>query len=160
MAIPPEEVRFATNCNKLIEIAGSTTTTLYNAGKTNVQPMLVELVRCILQNYNQVSLIEGFIRHSHIHWDNIRMSEEVFFIENASSIFGHLPADKVNLFRDMFTAVDEQNKPIVDVETREAIWKLMHAMVKISIKYCAKKNYLSDKINPREHALAWGISIN
>lgn len=159
MALPPEEVRFAANCKQLIEIAKTTTTTLYEAGKTKVQPMLVELVQCILQNYNQVSLIEGFIRHSHIHWDNIRKSEEVFFIENASSIFGHLPADKVNLFRDMFTATDEQGQPIVDNETRQAIWRLMHGMVKISIKYCAKKSYLPDKINPHQHAQAWQINI-
>ncbi len=134
---PPEEERFITNVLDLTALVHELATICWDAGRKEVNPQLVAFAETYLESYNSVDLIETFIRHSNKHWEKIRTHDEQFYIENAHTIFQHLPikTDNVNAFKLFFTAKDDNGEDIIIEDDRNAIWDIFESLVKISIKY-------------------------
>lgn len=136
---PPEEERFYKNTLVMGELIYESVVQLRNAGHTTIEPELVKLANIIISSYDKEGLIQGFIENSYIEcWDRIKNRDENFFVENVATIFKYLPKETVNLFRDLFIAVDENGKSIIQQSLKEELWCLFDAMVKISIKYIHK----------------------
>ena len=177
--MPPEEDRFMTNVLDLTELVHELATICWDSGKKDINPSLIAMAEGYIESYDHVELIEIFIKHSHHHWDAIRKRDEVFFIENAHEIFKYLPVDtnNINAFKIFFTAKDDNNEHIIDVEDRNAIWEMFDSLVKICIKYIHRvrgvklvktskgmRPAYKDKtkfpeIKVREHARKWGITL-
>lgn len=136
MSVAPEEERFAKNTTILAQAIQECIQKLYNAGYKTVDPSLVALAVSLISAFDKRHLIQGFIDNSHEYcWDQVKDRSEDFFVENASDVFKHLPMDKVNLFKDLFTTKDPQGVSVISQSLKNQIWDLFGAMIKISIKY-------------------------
>lgn len=137
--MPPEEDRFQANGVGLAKVAHTKITKLYNLGYKTVNPQLVEVAACLVQGFDKVTLIEGFIRRSHPHWEIIKKKNISFFMDHSDTIFGELPMENVNAFKDLFTLkTDSGEKLLKDSDVKE-IWGFLIPMLKICIKYVHKK---------------------
>lgn len=136
-ATTPEEVKFAANVGVMIDAVHDSVTRVYNAGViTTINPDSIRFIAGIILKFDKHELIQGFINKSHGEcWDRIRVRDEQFFLENVGSIFQFLPADKVNLFRDLYLAKDAAGKNVVPDSLKEDLWGLFDAMIKNSIRY-------------------------
>lgn len=171
--LKPEEERFSETAVQLSKAVHHNVNNLYNMGHKTVDPSLVLVVSNVIGLFDKHTLIQGFITNSHSKcWDKIKERNEQFFIENASDIFKYLPAGEVNLFKDLFTTKDKNGKDVIDQDTKDQIWKLFDAMIKISIKYvhkhrspCSKnvdkfyeRNFF-DEVDIIEHSTKWNIKL-
>lgn len=175
---PPEEKRFITNVLDLAALVHELATICWDAGRKDINPQLVSFAENYLQNYDPVVLIETFIKHSHKYWDEIRLHNEIFFIENAHSVFKQLPIDSsnINAFKLFFTAKDNNGVDIIVKEDRDAMWDIFESLVKICIKYIHRVRgyklvsteqglrpaYLNNKfsyVKVREQAKLWKITL-
>ncbi len=175
---PPEEDRFMTNVLDLTDLVHELATICWDAGRKDINPRLVMIAVNFLENYDPVTLIEIFIKHSWEHWTKIRERNEDFFIHNADVIFQHLPVNtnNINALKVFFTAEDSNGNFIIITEDRDAIWSMFDSLVKICIKYvhkvrCVKlvktkngirpaytnKKFLQIKV--REQAKLWEINL-
>jgi hypothetical protein len=137
--LPPEEERFSITAVQLAGAIKYCVNDLISKGYNTVNPLLVELASTVIMNFDKHQLIQGFIENSHIScWDNIKMRNEEFFVNNSGEIFKHLPAGEVNLFKDLFTTKDQNGNSVVEQSFKNQVWTLFDAMVKISIKYIHK----------------------
>jgi hypothetical protein len=171
--LPPEEERFAKNAAIMAEAVYESVLILYNAGYKTVDPGMIKLVTAVISGFDKHFLIKGFIENSHEKcWDNIRNRSEVFFVEQAADIFKYLPVDKVNLFKDLFTTVDNSGHSVVSQNLKDQLWDLFDVMVKISIKYVHKnrkpyndgvKNLYREEffkdVNIPYHSNAWEVQL-
>lgn len=139
--IPSEEIRFKTNVLDLIALVHDLATICWNAGKRDVNPALIPFAENYLESYDPVGLIEIYIEHSHKHWQEIKDHNEVFFLENAHTIFNQLPinSNHIDAFKVFFTAKDSQGEDIIIQEDRDAIWEIFESLVKICLKFIHKK---------------------
>lgn len=136
--IKPEEERFSDTTIQLSKAIHYNITNLYNLGYKTIDPNVVSMVSQGIAFYDKHQLIMGFITNSHsMCWEKIKERDEQFFVENASSIFQHIPtgSDQINLFKDLFTTKDKNGVSIINQDLKNQIWKLFDAMIKISIKY-------------------------
>ena len=175
---PSEEERFITNVLDLTDLVHELATICWDAGRKDINPNLILMAEGYLENYDPVNLIEIFIKHSHPHWEKIRVRDEIFFVENAHVIFQHLPVDSsnINAFKVFFTAKDKNGEYIIDQADRDAIWNNFDSLVKICIKYIHKvrgvklvqtetgvrpayKEKRFPQIKVREHAKRWDIDL-
>lgn len=136
----PEEERFRANILDLGALVHELTTNCWNAGRKEVSPKLVAMGEDYLKKFDSKKIIEEFIKHSHEHWEQIRLRQEIFFIENAHVVFKQLPieSENINAFKLFFTAKHDDGKDIVVIDDRKAIWEIFESLVKISIKYVHK----------------------
>ena len=125
-------------------------------------------------------LIETFITHSHKFWEEIRLRNEIFFIEHSGEIFGKLPVEKDNIdaFKMLFTSKNKNGESVIEEDDRDAIWEMFGSLVKICIKYIHRirdchlaENVETQKMAPRyrhnkfpeikvrEHANKWNINL-
>ncbi len=134
---PPEEERFITNVLDLTALIHDLATICWDAGRKDINPQLVAIAENYLEKYDPIKLIDVFIKYSYLHWEQIRLHVDIFFIDNAHVIFQHLPVDtsKINAFKIFFTAVDDKGKNIISDEDIQAIWDIFESLVKICIKY-------------------------
>ena len=89
--------------------------------------------------YDKKRLIEGFIKNSHEKcWDKIKARDEVYFVENMSTIFGDLPIPDLNLFKDLFLTRDKKGDSVISIDLKNEIWDLFSVMTRISIRYIHK----------------------
>lgn len=177
--IAPEEERFSKNTTIMAQAVHESVQRLYNAGYKTVDPNIVAFAVTVISAFDKHYLIQGFIENSHIKcWDSIKRRDEVFFLENASEIFGYLPMDKVNLFKDLFLTKDPQGNSVVPQSLKDQLWSLFDAMIKISIKYVHKhrgpysyqtdnggivNTYGSsffDEVDINSHANKWGVKLD
>lgn len=139
MSVVPEEERFFRNTTIMAQAIKEGVERLYKAGYKTIDPSLIDIAVAIISRFEKHHLIRGFIEHSHnTCWDSIKCRNEEFFIENAGSIFGYLPMDKVNLFKDLFTTKDINGNNVVSLGLKNELWSLLDAMIKISIQYIHK----------------------
>lgn len=175
---PSEEIRFSVTTNQLSGLIYESVSKLYNMGYKTVDPQLVQMVSQIIEIYDKISLIEGFIENSHeLCWDSIRKKDEEFFVKNAGQIFKYLPMDKVDLFKDLFQTKDQNGNSVIEQELKDRLWKLFEVMVKISIKYVHKGrspysfnngkeiiskygNKFYEEIDISYHATQWNVSLD
>ena len=146
---PPEEKKFITNVLDLTALVHELATTCWQKGIKEINPQLVLFAEKYLESCDSTQLIEKFIDSCNKHyetgkydptkdyWEKIRERNEVFFAENAHSIFNNLPVDtkNINAFKIFFTAKDDQGNKIIPDDDRNAIWDIFDSLVKISIKY-------------------------
>lgn len=137
--IKPEEERFSDTTIQLSKAIHYNVTNLFNLGYKTVNPDTVVLISKGIEFFDKHQLIMGFITNSHnLCWDKIKERDENFFIENANEIFQYIPSGEINLFKDLFTTKDENGISIINQDSKDQIWKLFDAMIKISIKYIHK----------------------
>lgn len=139
MTAVPEEERFAGNVAIMVEAIQESVQRVYDQGIRTVNPGMIAFISTIITSFDKHYLIQGFIENSHEKcWSCIKNRDETFFIENAGDIFKYLPAEKVNLFKDLYLAKDANGKNVVSQSLKDQIWSLFDAMIKISIKYIHK----------------------
>jgi hypothetical protein len=179
MNIPPPEVRFSRNATILGQAALDGIRTLNRNGYTTVSADLVSIAVTVISSFDSKYLIEGFIRNSHLFWDQILAKDEGFFVKNSGKVFCHLPGDKVNLFCDLFCLRTADGKSVISEELKDQIWGLMIALVKIAIKYTHENrgpqarssdsglvegykcpNFLDEVTGLVEHAAKWGVKLD
>ena len=177
MSAAPEEERFAKNTTILAQAVHEGVKRLYDSGYKTINPSMVEMAITMISSFDKNYLIQGFIENSHKHcWDNIKVKDEKFFVENAKDIFKYLPMDEINMFKDVFTTTDANGNSVVSRSLKNQIWDLLHAMVKISIKYIHKNrspySYLTDngpqnayghsffdEVDISHHANLWEVTL-
>jgi len=164
--LPPEETRFKKNVLTMANAIHFGFLKLSENGYKVMDITKIELFIALLQSkeLDEHFLITNFIEKSHKVWDKIKERDEIYFCNNASSIFDFLPADKVNIFKDLFLTVDQQGVQVIGQTLKDQIWGLLDNMIKVSIKYLHKKritnlNFLSD-ININHHILIWQVVLN
>lgn len=178
MNITPEEERFAKNTSILAEAVLEGVRDLYSKGYATINPTVVEFAIGVIQAFEKHYLIQGFIENSHEKcWDFIRTRNDEFFVKNASEIFKYLPINQVDLFKDLFSAVDSHGNKVIPRGLMDEIWDLFHAMVKISIKYIhnnrspysystqsgifnAYGSSFFDNVNIAHHASVWNVNLD
>lgn len=176
MSVVPEEERFHKVMIGMADAIKDGISRLNNAGYKTVDINLVNLIVQIIMPFDKHYLIRGFIENSHkLCWDSIKARDENYFLENASSIFGYLPMDKVNLFKDLFTTKDANGVNVISQSFKNDLWRFFDAMIKISIQYIHKgrapssqqtpngivKTYgasFFDHVDINHHANVWGIA--
>lgn len=138
---PSEEVRFMTNVLDLTDLVHELATVCWDAGKKDINPVLIGFAEDYLKKYDEKELINVFIEHSYTYWVKIKDRNEDFFISNAHVIFQHLPIDtnNINAFKVFFTSKDDDGNFIIPEEDRNAIWDIFDSLVKICIKYVHKE---------------------
>jgi hypothetical protein len=177
MNAAPEEERFAKNTTIMATAVHESIQRLYDAGYKTINPIMVGAIVSIISAFDKHYLIQGFIINSHTNcWDCIKKRDEVFFVENASDIFCYLPAQKVNLFKDLFLTKDPKGNPVIPQSLKNQLWDLFDAMIKISIKYIHKRRapflYSSpegivnsygsqffDEVDLSHHSTVWNVKL-
>ncbi len=132
---PPEE-RVKANLLEIIKLTRDTLIYVSNKGyKINLDPKLFDIAISFLQGWETIKIVDGFISRSYNYWDVIKSKDEIFLLENAKVLFGEIPTSFIEIFVDMMKAVDKDGKSYVPDETKECVWKLIHAMIKGAVKY-------------------------
>src|SRR5579872_4165570 len=92
---PPEEIRFSKNAVIMVHAVHEGIEKLTSKGYTVIDPKMVAMVGVMIEQMDPVQLIDGFIENAHKEcWEKIRIRDEVFFVNNVSTIFKYLPMDK------------------------------------------------------------------
>lgn len=96
----------------------------------------VQLASLAVSAMGKVNVLDIFVNNSYKHWNKIMNREMNFFIENADSIFGGIPAlkdsngnSRITIFKTVFSS-GHLNSDIV-----EEIWATLAVMVKGAVKY-------------------------
>lgn len=175
---PTEEERFSINTNDLSDLVHELTSKCWDNGHKEIQPLLINLAQAYLNSLDKTLLMETFITHSHMFWEEIRLRNENFFVEHSGEIFGKLPVEQGNIdaFKMLFTSKDVKGNPLIEEEDRDAIWEMFGSLVKICVKYIHRVRdcHLVEKdgkmvpryrynkfpeIKVREHARKWDINL-
>lgn len=146
---PPEDIRFYNNFEALCVFAADELEALQKKGVKCLDPRLIDVYLGMNDNQKE-TLMQQFIVGSHIYWDMIHKKAEEFFIDNADGIFADIPMAELNVFKTM---IDEG----LDADKKDFIWRKLHAMIKISIKYVIKKRWIPDGFNLDHHRGIWKI---
>lgn len=161
--IPSEEDRFSHNIECLGDFLLKGINELQKKGVSSANPHLVSIGIAMMKAYNKHDLINGFVSNSHMYWDKIKDKDKSFFIENANSVWQYIPSDKVQVFKQLFTAVDENGKMIVPESLIKEIEVTFDGLVRISIKYInrenKKGNVMFPQINVVNEAVKWNIKL-
>ena len=173
----PEEERFQKNAVVLGSLIQKCVQDLNNAGHNSINPLTVTFATSIIAGFDKNYLIQGFIENSHkLCWDQIKKRDEQFFTQNASEIFKMLPMERVNLFKDLFMTCDANGKSVVPQVSKDQMWDIFDALVKVSIKYLHRerrpysedingnivKSYgasFFDEVDLQYHADLWKVKL-
>lgn len=188
--IPSHEERFKANVVGLGDLILDIVTEVNDKEHFVVDPVVVNLAVRVLERISGKAIISTFINKSNTNadgkvfsmeehcWSKIRSRDRSFFVENAGEIFSGLPVERVDAFSKMFSAVDENGKPVVPEEDEQEIWEYFESFVKISIKYIHEnrkpvairtgteelRKYENESffvdVNLLDHADSWGITLN
>ena len=175
---PNEEERFSINTNDLSDLVHELTSKCWDSGHKEIQPMLITLAQGYLNTLDKTLLMETFVTHSHMFWEEIRVRNENFFVEHSGEIFGKLPVEQGNIdaFKMLFTSKDAKGQSLIEEEDKDAIWEMFGSLVKICVKYIHRVRdcHLVEKegkmvpryrynkfpeIKVREHAKKWDINL-
>jgi hypothetical protein len=159
MSIVPEEERFHKVMIGMADAIKDGIGRLNNAGYKTVDLGLVNLIVQIICSFDKHHLIRGFIENSHNLWDSIKQRDEAYFIDNASTIFGYLPMDKVNLFKDLFTTKDANGVGVISQSFKNDLWHFFDAMIKISIQYIHKGRAPCSQQTANGVVMSYGVSF-
>jgi len=134
--LKPHEERFSAVLSELCAHTIDVVTYIKDSGYESPNPVLIELAKLFIDNYDFKVKIEKFIEESNTHWDQILDKNEDFFIHNAGCIFsGKVSMENIDMFSSIFGLKNKKGKNVMDDESRQAFWSYLHSMVKISIKY-------------------------
>ena len=175
----PEEERFSKNIQVLGFLINSCITSLNEAGKTSVSPVIVNLGLAYLNNLDHHVLIRRFISKTHLEcWDMIHQRNLDFFYNHADKLFSGVPGGNVSLLKTLFDKNDDGKMLVTDTQINN-LWKNFEALVRISIKYAHKysgpvttadgeKTYQKKLTNGEDeldidllhHAEVWNLTLN
>lgn len=98
---------------------------------------------------NNSLFMNQFIEKTHNYWNKISEKDELYFIQNISSIFNGLGGDHMDVLKHIFTGHN------VDIDTKNIIWDYIHALIRISIVHIhySKEPNISQKDGKR--LLSW-----
>lgn len=158
------EHRFYSNVEALTIFATEAVKELQKHGITLISVEEISKISHMVNIFNRSYLIEEFIKNSYsTAWDIIRSKDEKSFMCEIGKIFSFLPADKADVFINVFTAEKSNGERIIQKELRERVWKALGGMVKLSIKYVKeKRNTVPDyfpKIDIQKEATNWEVLI-
>lgn len=136
---PDEATRFFDNITDLSEYTFDLVSNLFNSGVKIVNPSVVKLASCVVEGLDKDKLITGYIMHSYKHWNQIKDHNRYFFSKDGCDIFGKLPLNSVQAFRDLFTLKKEDGTHVVDGEDADILWEYFESLCKIGIKYIHNK---------------------
>lgn len=129
--VPKEEDRFYENVQTLSRAIQDCVQRINRAGYNSIKPEELALYTSVLTLVDRNDLIKGFIGRSPNYWDLIHSKKEQFFLDNAGEMFSFLPIEKINAFKQIYSA----DGKVIPGQLKEQIWDLFHALIKICIKY-------------------------
>ena len=134
--------------------------TCWEQGYKIVDPFLVHVVIKALGDYNRDVLIQEFIKGSYLHWDKVLAKDETFFTNNLEDVFNYLSKErlaKVELFKKLILLKTIKGELALSVAAREHIWKLLHYMVKFSIRYLGETEMDLEDLDLEKMRKKWKI---
>lgn len=138
-----EEDRLLINIDILVELIMEGIKLMGNEQEFSANIQQLQLFKNITKMMPTKTIIDNFIKHSHLEcWDLIKTKNESFFIENAKNVFKSVPAPTIEILKKMFTETDKYGNQIMDQNYRDNIWKVLHNMIKISLKYIHRERKL------------------
>lgn len=84
-------------------------------------------------------IIESFISGSYKHWEMMETKNTENIIASAQVILPKVETSKLNMYKIIFMATDENGKLFADPNTIETVWNRFHQMVRQSITYSLEK---------------------
>lgn len=127
--------RFYDNALSFSEFIEYLVDDLNKRGHINIPSCVIGIAIGMLKEYNKKDLIQGFIRKSYDHWNDIKNKNDSSISDNAMVIFSAIPQNYVKSFSEIFKKKDNNDNPIISNEQRNIIWDFLHPFIKISIKY-------------------------
>jgi hypothetical protein len=129
--LPPPEVRFAKNINRLAESVLGVIGRLLKQngfGGLNLQD-IVETQLKKFNDANQVRSLNTFIYHSYDHWEAILRKDSSFFIHHSDSLLGpeykEMAYPFVHIFKEKLLTPGEEI----------GIWDIIHNSIKSALRY-------------------------
>lgn len=178
----PEEIRFSRNVGGLAEDVHGIVSKFHQQGYPIINPVLIEFASRLIEKLDKETLINGFIKFSHMHWGEIKKRKREFFLDHARGIFAGLPLNNIDAFKMLFELKKEDGSHLVCGDDEETLWLYFESLVKVSIKYIHRKrmpksyktergvmfeytrsDFFNDdniKINLEEHAKIWEIHLD
>ena len=159
--IPPESVRFNTNLVCLLNLASKILKILQENNHSCFSPNCLEFIYGSLEVLDKNIVIMNFISSSHKYWDKIKKKNESFFIQNMGDIFSefNLSLKDLTFFKDIFTIKNSKGEHYITEQDKQEMWKLLHGMVKISIKYLIINHKTVENFDMNHHTETWGIKL-
>jgi hypothetical protein len=157
---PPVTERFSETIGELsVFIVDLVTEVEKNTGHKTVDPKLIKLASFMIGAIDKNELIEGFIGHSYLHWEQIRLQNRDFFAENGADIFKNLPMKEVDNFKRLFTTKDRTGEFLVCGDNSDILWEYFGALVKMSIKYIHEKRKPFTSIDDGKEVHDYSVSF-
>lgn len=132
MTTPPPTERFHKTVVELSSLIADLIQEIYDDGFKQIDPLIVRFAGSIIAGYNKVELINTFIDHSYMHWDQILIRDDRFFLENAGQIFAGLPMSNINAFKTLFEAKKSDGSALISLDDKSEIWDFFHSLIRIS----------------------------
>ena len=167
----PEEDRLIFNLELLMDLISNSMKILQQSTSLNYENEMAKLnlYKAGIKFLGSRNITENFIKYSHEDcWDQIKNKDENFFLQNAQQVFASVPSSTIDSLKLIFTSVDKNGETIIDEDYKNNIWKTLHNMIKISIKYVHRvrkekmvnsekyDNFLPE-INLLHHAQNWNF---
>jgi len=170
----PAEERFKENLIGLCRLAQDTIRYVQAKGiTTKLQPVMIDMAIGMIQQSQAINIIQGFIRRSRPHWEEIRQRNESFLITNLSTLFEEVSSETLAYFSELILIKDAEGKLAVQQDTRDSMWAFLGAMVKGCLRHIHERRCLQTKedgtkgytvsyfpeVSLRTYATAWGIHL-
>ncbi len=111
----------------------------------------LKIVKGFILGSEPDKLIELFIKHSRHIWNQIKDSDEKYFISNSKVIFAIFSKDKIDAIVDLIMSDS------INSNSKVVIWKYFASFVRISINYLLEHDSLNEHV--REEARIWKIRV-
>lgn len=156
MSISPQE-RFYNNSKSLSQQLSCILSQDHIKSNLSFDPSVIDKVFTFISGSDKEKFIEGFIERTHDIWDNIKLKNKHFFVENASKILGNslnpqYLNDILKVFEDK-----EDGTCLIDDDDIETIYSYLFAMVKPSIRYVEKNKSTFPSINLEQVMNSWSM---
>lgn len=131
--------KFQNNLLELIDLVKETVSWLNQNGyETKVSPFTISLGKAFVSTWDPNETIHTFIERSYEHWDRVQHKEEEFLTSNAEILFSGVSKEHISSFTEIFRLkenVDGKEVSVIPPETKDSIWEILHAMIRISIRH-------------------------
>jgi len=125
--------KFYTVLGELFDGMGMIIEALNSSRLTTLAPGNVKIVKDFIMSKDPIYLIDTFIKNSEEYWEKIKQSEDDYFINNSSTIFGEYANDsQLNALKVIF-GKDVNGKSLVDDGTKNCLREYLFSLIKISI---------------------------
>jgi hypothetical protein len=133
--LPPVQERFKTNLLDLGNLTHNLVINVQSQLTEKFDPLIVRVANTYNEKNAAVTLIEQFIIYSHQYWPEIKNSNEMFFANSFTNIFGQVPIDGLGGLKEMLVGRNASGAPIVSLDNKAAMWRYLQQMVRQAIMY-------------------------